>query len=420
VSCDKHFAILELINGELHQIGSLANIHDNEICDFEFRGDHIYSTAFNEPLIKATKLNLEPKPLTTSVIPVTVAPKPKGTQLRVDSDNSNYDQFFQSKVSALGQNLTGLEKITTSVDGRYLFCGGKGLNRFAKVDGDYQPEFVDVDKQFVFYGMKATNSGNLVLQEATTNNMVVLDSSNFNIEETIAGEQKCAFNARYLRNPHFVGEDNTVVWFCGTSKIGVMNFDNLEPAIYDDVIPCYDQSIGIATRVIAKNQGTMMLIVYLLNNSFYLTTLLQGKTIMNTKVNKFLNNFSKIYSLEMSKNKNIVFCAGTTPKDSNKVMYGTLAALSFEGQPKILSNRTFGNFNFNKCSALRRFKDRDDLVVGCHKHVLIVEYVNEKFMLRNIVYDVHNGAVSDVWIRENFIFSVCKDDDFVSEMSFNY
>lgn len=57
VGCDRHIAILEFDGKNMMQIASLRNIHDNEITDFVMRGSYLYSTAFNEPLIKATKFD---------------------------------------------------------------------------------------------------------------------------------------------------------------------------------------------------------------------------------------------------------------------------------------------------------------------------------------------------------------------------
>lgn len=124
VGCDRSFAILEYINGQLIQIGTLQNIHDNEITDFEIRGKYLYSTAFNEPLIKVTELDtLRPGLVTGSVL-------------------SPYNDFVVNNI-AHGA-LTGLEKVIVSPDGQTLYTGGVGLHMMAKQAGTFLP--VDMDE----------------------------------------------------------------------------------------------------------------------------------------------------------------------------------------------------------------------------------------------------------------------------------
>ena len=125
VGCDRHIAILEFDGRNMMQIASLANIHDNEITDFVLRGSYLYSTAFNEPLIKATKFD--------PAAGVTVSPLPLA--------GTGYTNF-QVKNTGLLSNiqttknphpaLTGLEKVVATPSGNTVYTGGKGLHVFQK------------------------------------------------------------------------------------------------------------------------------------------------------------------------------------------------------------------------------------------------------------------------------------------------
>ena len=125
VGCDRHIAILEFDGRNMMQIASLANIHDNEITDFVLRGSYLYSTAFNEPLIKATKFD--------PAAGVTVSSLPLA--------GTGYTNF-QVKNTGLLSNiqttknphpaLTGLEKVVATPSGNTVYTGGKGLHVFQK------------------------------------------------------------------------------------------------------------------------------------------------------------------------------------------------------------------------------------------------------------------------------------------------
>jgi hypothetical protein len=127
IGCVRHFAILEYIDGQLIQLASLENIHDNEICDFEIRGNYMYSTAFNEPLIKATQFDL-----------------PGDGTAMLYNPNSRYSEFYQQRFAYPG--LDDLHKVATSVDGARLFTGGRGLHRFDTAGGQLTPIELDTNK----------------------------------------------------------------------------------------------------------------------------------------------------------------------------------------------------------------------------------------------------------------------------------
>ena len=91
------------------------------------------------------------------------------------------------------------------------------------------------------FALRPTNSGHVVIQEPGSNNLVVLDGTTFDLVKTLKGKEKCSFSATYLRNPHFVGEDKTIIWFCGTKSVAVVNFDNLNAYYIDNIIPFHSK-----------------------------------------------------------------------------------------------------------------------------------------------------------------------------------
>ena len=177
--------------------------------------------------------------------------------------------------------------------------------------GAYNPVEIDQYEQTKFFAIRPTNSGHIVIQEPITNNLVILNGETFDQIKLMVGKQRCSFGANYLRNPHFVGEDNTVIWFCGTKSIAVINFDNMNTYYIDNIIPFESKDkFGIATRCVSKNQGNAIFLVYVMNNKFFLSLYFKGHRNKNIPLQNMLPDFKKIYSLELSLNKSFVFCAG--------------------------------------------------------------------------------------------------------------
>lgn len=141
IGCDRHIAIMEFIGDRLQQWASLPNIHDNEITDMVIRGRFLYTTAFNEPLIKATEFNIGgingPPPTTNALTPVAPLLPP-------GKPNARYGAFRTDKFPYTG--LDDLHKVTTSTDGARVFAGGRGLHRFNTAGGQLTPIEIDINK----------------------------------------------------------------------------------------------------------------------------------------------------------------------------------------------------------------------------------------------------------------------------------
>lgn len=139
---------------------------------------------------------------------------------------------------------------------------------------------------------------------------------------------------------------------------------------------------------------------------------------MEMPVSKFLKNFSKMYFLELGAAKDVIFCGGTTNRDRNRKMYGTLAAVSFDENPVVLANKTFTDFSVSKCSTVKLLDQSGYLLVGCYRHLLIVEYTGNDFIVRNFIRDLHSYAINDMWVFENYLFTVCKEDGYINQIKF--
>lgn len=95
--------------------------------------------------------------------------------------------------------------------------------------------------------------------------------------------------------------------------------------------------------------------------------------------------------MDLSVDKNVIFVAGASYKDKSGRSEGTIAALSFEKSLKVYKELVLKEEQIQACTAMQRATDRDDLAVGCYKHLLIIRYLDKKFrLLRKIKY-VHSS-----------------------------
>ena len=440
VGCDRHFAILEFQASKIVQLGAVPSVHKHQICDFVLAGRYLYSKGLNEDYLSITEFmggsSQDASSIRFSMTDLNLKRKATGrdrdsnrslrTVIKVPKDlesssfnNSRYSNFWQTKITAKGMKC--LEKVTTSVDGMKLYAGGNGLHLFKFEDGAFKAANIDSSGHTNFFSVRATNSGDVVIQEPVSNNMIVLTGNSFQVITVLKGKQRCVFNTTYLRNPHFIGEDNTVVWFCGTSSIAIVDFNNIKPVYIDNLIPYYDsRNFGVATRCVAKDQGSSIFVVYVMNNLFYISAFFKGKKPIMKKVREFLREFNKLYAIELNLSRSVIFCAGCSKRDDRKKTKGTLAAVRFDSGLGVISEVTLGRYNAQVCSSLRRFKDRDDLVVGCMRALLIVEFTGKQFLVKNVVRDLHSYSITDIWVFGNRIFTVCRKDDHISEIAYDY
>lgn len=180
IGCVRHIAIVEYIDGKLIQIASIPNLHDNEISDIVVRGRYMYTTAFNEPLIKVTEFDAGAGGVRV---------------IQPFGGASKYGNFVQQRFAYPG--LDDLHKITTSSDGERVFCGGRGLHILDTANNQLNPIELDTNKEVVFFGVKATNSGPLLMQEPTSNNLVLL-SETLDLIRVVEGKQQCIFRKSFL------------------------------------------------------------------------------------------------------------------------------------------------------------------------------------------------------------------------------
>ena len=94
--------------------------------------------------------------------------------------------------------------------------------------------------------------------------------------------------------------------------------------------------------------------------------------------------------MEPSKDKSLIFVAGET---NQSLSYGSVAAIMFDTSIKKVTQRVLDDEITKSCFSMKRFKDRDELVVGCYKHLVILRYLRSSFEVLNIINDIHTGKI---------------------------
>lgn len=267
LGCHKHFSLVDTEANSLREIMALPNVHNGDILDFELHNKYLYSRGQNESDVKVTTFGMTPPPKpvisrSELVPPVSREPKP------VVLVTSKYESFKRFKIEC-GFITESFEKIAVSAKGNRVFAGGKGLYVFERdvnQDSKYHVLTYEGNENRNFFALKAARSGHFIMQESTTNDLVITDNTGEEVMRR-TGAQKAVFDQTMARNPHFNGEVDTILWFSGTTSISVVNLKDLSYAELKNFLPSYGKGQdGVAIRGVMKNGGKDLLIFFIVEN----------------------------------------------------------------------------------------------------------------------------------------------------------
>jgi hypothetical protein len=203
LGCHKHFSLIENVGkGELKEIYSVPNVHKDNILDFEFKDKYLYSRGQNETDIKVTEFGVKqappPAPLVVAPPPPLELPPPlplvDENHKPIVFQKNKYEQFKRFKIDCSFVNES-FEKIAVGSKGNRVYAGGKGLYVFEKdpaQDDKYKVLNYEGNEKKRFFSLKATKSGHILAQEATTNDLMVMDNTG-DVVMRNKGTQPCEF-----------------------------------------------------------------------------------------------------------------------------------------------------------------------------------------------------------------------------------
>lgn len=266
LGCHQHFSLVDTESNSLKEIMTLPNVHSGDIVDFELHDWYLYSRGRHESDVKVTTFGVVPPPKATlsksEIFLPMVEAKPKVFV------TSKYDKFKRFKIDC-GFINDSFEKIAVSAKGNRVFAGGKGLFVFEKDttdDSKYHVLNYEGNDKKRFFGLKAARSGHFIMQESTTNDLVIMDNTGEEVMRRV-GSQKAVFEQTMARNPHFNGEVDTILWFNGTTSVAVVNLKDLSYAELKNFLPSHGKGQdGIAIRGVMKNGGKDILVFFIVEN----------------------------------------------------------------------------------------------------------------------------------------------------------
>jgi len=186
MACDRHFAIVEYVGGAFNKLGSIENVHNNQISDFVLFDRFIYSTAVNEARIVATQLGVGGS--APNLVPANPVAPPRPVE-RQPTFSSPYNYVMGAPIRH--PSLTGLEKVDISPDGTYLYTGGNGLHIFKKGSSGFAPFDIDEGKVTDYMSLRCLPNGDIAIQEPRTNDFTILNElASGQPKVKIAGKQE--------------------------------------------------------------------------------------------------------------------------------------------------------------------------------------------------------------------------------------
>lgn len=424
LGCNKHFSFVEneKPSNQLKEINKLQNVHTADIVDFEMWDKYLYSRGDRETDIKVTEFG--------KVKPVEAPPKieilPPQDPKPVVFKSSKYEKFKRLKIDC-SFIKDSFEKVAVAAKGTRVYAGGKGLFIFEKDPVDeakYKVLNYEGNENKRFFGLKAARSGHVIMQEATSNDLVVAD---FTGEEQMRhkGTQKAQFDATIARNPHFSGEVDSILWFCGTTSIGIVSLQDLSYNEIKNFLPTYGTNKdGIAIRGIMKDGGKSILVLFIVENQNCLAFLGDGNQEPDIYfVEDILPKYQTLMDLELSLDKQTVFCGGNTVKsqtDPSKKSVALLTALNFHRDLKVLDEMELVEHDPTMVFCIKRANKEDIIFAGCMKSVFILEFKNRKFTLLMIAIDLHSHFISDMCVFGSKLYTVGRKDKFISILHFDF
>lgn len=133
--------------------------------------------------------------------------------------------------------------------------------------------------------------------------------------------------------------------------------------------------------------------------------------------------------MDLSTDKSTAFIAGASYKDKKDRSEGTISAISFNRKLSVLCEKVLTEEKIQACTAMQRVIDKDDLVVGCYKHMFVIRYFDKNFTVLQKFKYVHSSkkipllffldVFSDLFLFKNRVFSVCRRDKYVSVLKLN-
>jgi hypothetical protein len=118
------------------------------------------------------------------------------------------------------------------------------------------------------FSVKSTPSGHLMTQEAFSNDLVVHSSLGKEIARFNAAT-RLAFTETSVRNAHFTGELEQVLWFSGSNEVTVVELADLRMIEIKNFLPASSNGKEtVALRAVMREKGQYIVVAFIVDNNF--------------------------------------------------------------------------------------------------------------------------------------------------------
>lgn len=419
LGCNKHFSLLDVENRNMKEVANIPDVHSGDILDFELRDKYLYSKGSNESDVKVTTFGVKKE----VIVPVD-PPKRPGSPKPIVFKQSKYESFKRTKIDC--PFITDpFEKLCVSGKGNRLYAGGKGLYIFEKDEVDemkYKVLTYEGNDKKMFFGLKGTVKGYVLIQEQTSNDMVLLDETGDELQR-FKGSNKAIFKSSETRNPHFTGDKEFIAWFSGTTSISIMSMRDMTYTEMKGFLPSNGKDKdGIPLRAVMKDAGKSILTYFIIEDIFALSILHGNTEPDNLMLEEVLPSFKSLVDMELSTDQSVVFMGGSANElhPSSQKSKAILAAVRFDKSLETIHELKLNDVDARVVSCVKRGNSDNILFAGCYKSVFVIEWKDNKFVPLMVALDVHSHIIYDMQIVNNKLYTIGNKDKYISILHFDF
>lgn len=123
--------------------------------------------------------------------------------------------------------------------------------------------------------------------------------------------------------------------------------------------------------------------------------------------------------MELALNKKTAFFAGFGLENGGSNKFSLLSAVEFNKDLSLVTEKRFtSESNMDEFSSMIRAKNSNCLIIGGYKDVKVIRFMNGLFYEIFNFNNVHRSFVSDIFLLNNVIYTICKDDEYVATIDF--
>ena len=266
---------------------------------------------------------------------------------------------------------------------------------------------------------KLVKSGNIVIQEARTNSLFLLDPR-FRELKTIPGyfEKKVDKNQKFHHYIHSV-DKNFMLWRAGQEKIVVVNTDTFEAVEQIDQFWSYQNSGCSPITACSNRTGTKILGCSMSARQgcilHYFERSSEDEVVSFTKpLTEILPEMHKVTCLEVSSDESKIFLAGLENLDGRPGA-PILLCCTFDKELNKYSALMLDpeNVGIGFPSRMKRIQGTKVLVIGCKKDFVIVERIHYSLQLLGGIINIHQGQICDFVTSRGMLYSKGVDEPYI-------